>query len=297
MIYDPALAPLIPELQAFNAKVGVDPPPPPAGPPPVDYLPATDESLPARPEVKLHILQAAPAGQLRGVYLHCHGGGFKYGAPAMADGNNSELARALSLAVVSVDYRLAPAFTHPAAIDDCEAAALWLLEHCQARFGTRRLLIGGESVGATLAVQTLLRLRDRHQAASVFSGANLVVGGFDFSMTPSQRLSNETLFLNPARLAETREGAFPGRSLDALRSPEYSPLYARLEGLPPAIFSIGTRDSVLDDSLFMSMRWRAAGNRAELQVYPEGTHTFLGGPTGMAREARRRIAEFLRGCL
>jgi acetyl esterase len=116
-------------------------------------------------------------------------------------------------------------------------------------------------------------------------------------MTPSQRRSTSTLFLSPERLRATVAAAFPGREPEALRDPQLSPLYADLRGLPPALFSIGTEDAVLDDSLFMAMRWRAAGNLAELAVYPEGPHLFLQLPTQMAVEGQRRIAAFLGRCI
>jgi acetyl esterase len=80
---------------------------------------------------------------------------------ARDDVRNRDIADTLQFAVVSVDYRLAPEHPWPAAPDDCEAAALWLVEHADARFGSSRLTIGGRSAGATLAVATLLRLRDR----------------------------------------------------------------------------------------------------------------------------------------
>jgi len=239
----------------------------------------------------------SPPGDVRAVMLHIHGGGFAFGTPAMADRDNSALARSAGIATVSVQYRLAPQNPHPAALDDCEAALLWLLGAAQERFGTQRILIGGESVGATLAVLALLRLRDRHQSEKLICGANLVVGCYDFSMTPSQRQSASTLFLSPERLRATVAAAFPGREPEALRDPQLSPLYADLRGLPPALFSIGTEDAVLDDSLFMAMRWRAAGNLAELAVYPEGPHLFLQLPTQMAVEGQGRIAAFLGRCI
>ena len=52
------------------------------------------------------------------------------------------------------------------------------------------------------------------------------------------------------------------------QEPDVSPLYANLRGMPPALFSVGTRDLLLDDSLFMAPRWLAAGNVAELALYP-----------------------------
>jgi acetyl esterase/lipase len=49
---------------------------------------------------------------------------------------------------------------------------------------------------------------------------------------------------------------------------------ADLAGLAPALFQVGTIDPLIDDTLFMSRRWQAAGNRAELAIYPGGVHAF-----------------------
>ncbi|MCC7461779.1 MAG: alpha/beta hydrolase [Gammaproteobacteria bacterium] len=284
--HDPALELLIEEQRRVVAALPPGPPPPA---PPGALLPATEESLPGRAGLQIRVLDP---GQARGVLLHFHAGGLTMGTPAMADASNSRLARACGIATVSLDYRLAPQHPHPAAVDDCEAAALWLLEHAAARFGSDRLLIGGDSAGAWLAAQTLLRLRDRHAAAGRFRAAYFAVGCFDMSMTPSQRWSTPAMFLSPERLKGTRTAAFPGLDGELLRDASISPLYAQLGGLPPAIFSVGTDDAVLDDSLFMAARWQAAGNDAELQVYPEGTHLFMNLPTRMAAEAWRRVAAF-----
>jgi acetyl esterase/lipase len=71
-------------------------------------------------------------------------------------------------------------------------------------------------------------------------------------------------------------------------------LYARLDELPTALFTVGTMDPLLDDTLFMCERWRAAGTRAELAVYPEGVHGFSLYPIGLARKANARRFQFLR---
>ncbi len=259
-----------------------------------ELLPPVDLRLPERPALGVRMIR--PRSQPRAAMLHIHGGGFAFGDAAMDDENNSALSAALGIATISVGYRLAPAHPHPAALEDCEAAALWLIASGAPQLGTANLLIGGESVGAALSVLTLLRLRDRHSAAQRFRGASLVVGGYDFSKTPSQRASTDALFLSPARLDATVAAAFPGRDAEALRDPGISALYADLRGLPPAIFSVGSSDAVLDDSLFMAARWRAAGNRTQLEVYDQATHLFLREPTPVAAEARRRIAVFLESC-
>jgi acetyl esterase len=292
MIHDPALDDLIAEQRRVVAALGEGgPPPPPAS----ALLPASNQTIPGKP--RRHIRVIRPPGEVRGVMLHVHAGGFTAGNAQMADGINSYLAREANIATVSVDYRLAPANPHPAALEDCVHCALWLIEGARALLGCERLLICGDSAGATLAVQTLLALRDGHDAARKFCGAAFNSGIYDFGQTPSQRQSTEAMFLSPARLRSMPESAFPGVTGEALRDPQYSPLYARLHGLPPAIFSVGAQDSVLDDTLFMAQRWRAAGNSADLEVYPEAPHMFMNLPTAMAAEARWRMSRFLAACL
>ncbi len=227
---------------------------------------------------------------VRGVYLHFHGGGWVLGRAHHFDQRNEAIARNCNLAVVSVDYRKAPEHPYPAGPDDCEAAALWLVERARAEFGSDRLLIGGESAGGQLAVATLLRLRDRHGIAS-FAAANLVFGVFDLSETPSQRLwGDRELILSRRTMKWFYDFFVPA---ERRRDPDVSPLYADLHGLPPALFTVGTLDPLLDDSLFMHARWLTAGNEAELGVYPGGVHGFTNFDTALARKANERIEAFL----
>jgi len=218
--------------------------------------------------------------EVRAVYLDIHGGGFFMGAPEMDDAGNAALAKHAGVATVATSYRLAPEHPYPAGPDDCEAAALWLLANAKREFGCERLLIGGGSAGANLAAVTLLRLRDRHQSAQRFAAANLVFGVYDVSGTPSQLRQG---------MAGFRDLYLPAHDSAARKHPDISPLYADLAGLPPALFSVGTADYLYDDSLFMAMRWRAAGNEAELAVYPDSVHGFTVFPTAMARAANAHI--------
>ena len=88
----------------------------------------------------------------------------------------------------------------------------------------------------------------------------------------------------------------PGRTALEARDPACSPLYADLTGLPPALFTVGHADHLLDDSLFMAARWQAYGNEAELAVYPDCIHGFTGFPMELAKRANLRIDAFLRRC-
>lgn len=232
---------------------------------------------------------------IRGIYLHIHGGGHTLGGADLQDQTLEELATSLHVAVVSVDYRLAPEHPFPAGPDDCETAALWLVENARAEFGAERIVIGGESAGAHLSALTLLRMRDRHGYAG-FAGANLIYGVYDLSMTPSNRnWGDRLLIINRRTIDWFCDNFLPPDGFDneARRAPEISPLYADLAQMPPALFTIGTLDPLLDDSLFMSQRWLQAGAEAELAIYPGGIHAFDAFPITIAAQARRRMADFI----
>jgi acetyl esterase/lipase len=261
------------ELREVRAKRSA---PSPADPPAVEER---VEAAGARVPVRIF----TPAGgRARGVYLDIHGGGFYMDSAARDDVRNRELADALRIAVVSVDYRLAPEHPWPAAPGDCEAAALWLVEHADARFGSSRLAIGGRSAGATLALATLLRLRDRGSVDG-FTCAALQFGTFDSSaQTPAGRRIADEYFIQ----------AYVGHVEDRT-APDISPLYGDLHGLPPALLVVGSKDVLLEDNLAMAGRLSAAGNDVELRIYPDAPHGFTGHPTAMARTALSGVESWL----
>lgn len=243
-------------------------------------------------EVRVRILR--PHESPRAVYLHFHGGGWTFGGADEQDPMFEALADRAGVAVVSVDYRLAPESPYPAGPDDCEAAACWLVEHAEAEFGTGRLLVGGESARAHLAVVTLLRLRDRHAVTGRFAGANLVFGCYDLSLTPSVRnWGHRDLVLSTPVVEWFTENFVPGRSREERRDPDISPLYAELAGLPPALFTVGSLDALVDDNLFMAARWRQAGNAGRLLVYPQSPHAFTAFPTAVGRMGNREQIRFV----
>ncbi|KPK23320.1 MAG: hypothetical protein AMK69_18255 [Nitrospira bacterium SG8_3] len=232
-----------------------------------------------------------PDDEVKGVYLHIHGGGFVLGRADQFDETLFATSKRSKVAVVSVDYRLAPENPHPAGADDCETVAVWLVENAKAEFGSEKLLIGGESAGANLSVVTLLRMRDRH-AFTGFLGANLVFGCYDISMTPSQRnWGNRDLVISTPMIHWFNSHYVP--QVEKQKDPDVSPLYAELSNMPPALFTVGTLDPLLDDTLFMNARWLAAGNEAALAVYPGGTHAFNMFPIKIAKDANKRMYAFM----
>lgn len=235
-------------------------------------------------------------GDVGGVYLHIHGGGWTMGAADLQDERLEALSVALGVAVVSVDYRLAPEHRHPAGADDCEVVARWLAECGSQRFGTDRFVIGGESAGAHLSAVTVLRMRDRHGRPDLFCGANLVYGLYDLSLTPSARLRGARRLVLSTPIIEYHAGALLGPDGDPL-DPDVSPLRAPLHDLPPALMTVGTDDALVDDSVFLAARWELAGSPARLDLYEGGFHAFNLFPGEVADLCDARQHEFIAACL
>lgn len=267
-------------------------------PQPVFLPQARDLSIRARSgAIRVRVL--APEEKATGVYLHIHGGGWVLGCCDEQDELLWALVEATGLCAVSVDYRLAPEHPYPAGPDDCEDAAVWLLDHGLTELDAPdRVAIGGESAGAHLAVTTLLRLRDRHGVSGAFQAANLVYGVYDLSRRPSPRNTGDRhpMLSTPDRVW-FRQSFTGDRDLEELRDPDLSPLHAELHDLPPALFTVGDLDPLLDDSMLMADRWQSAGNRAELRVWPESIHGFTAFPLALSRAANNEQLEFLRAAV
>jgi acetyl esterase/lipase len=232
---------------------------------------------------------------IHAVILDIHGGGWCNGTADNDALFNDEAASSCKVAVVSLDYRLAPENAFPACVDDCKAAIKWLLAHAKAEFGTDRIIIQGASAGAHLAAVTTLYVRDSLKAIDKVRGVNLAYGVYDLGRTPSYRQATDTSFLSKKSMDEIFQMVFKGWTLERLQDPHFSPLYADLHGLPSALFTIGALDPLADDTYFMEARWRMAGNKTFLAVYPESPHGVDILPTKMALAAKNRMIEWIKG--
>jgi acetyl esterase/lipase len=257
---------------------------------PVVTVPAAQDRTVSTPTGDVPVRVSVP-DRVDGVFLHIHGGGWVLGRAHHSDVRLLALARRHNLATVSVDYRLAPEHPYPAGPDDCEGVAQWLVANAATEFGTDRLVIGGESAGAHLAAVTLLRMRDRHGYRG-FQAANLVYGIYDARLTPSAaNWGTRELILSTPLMRWFVNHFVPDAS--QLIDPDVSPLLADLTGMPPALFTVGTLDPLLDDSLFMASRWAAFGNECELAVYPGGLHGLNAFPNALGKEATQRMDDWL----
>jgi acetyl esterase/lipase len=235
-----------------------------------------------------------PSGERRGLFIHIHGGGWVLGGNHHHDPMLVRLADATGLVVASLDYRLAPEHPYPAGPDDCEAGTVWLVRHAAERFGVDVVAIGGESAGASLSVVTMLRLRDRH-GLNPFRVALLPYGAYDLRHTPSVRaFGDRPLILSTPIVDWFRDQYTQGADVE---DPDLSSIFADLTGMPPALMIVGDLDPLIDDSVFMAARWRLAGSRAEVDIWPGAIHAFDYFDTDYGRAARARMHGFVNAML
>lgn len=235
------------------------------------------------PGVPLLILRpAAVAAPLSAVY-YIHGGGMIMGSPRMV-GQDALLdwVTELGLAVISVDYRLAPENPHPAPVEDCYAGLVWLREHAgELGVDPDRIVVGGASAGGGLAAAVALLARDRQGPPLI--GQMLIYPMLDDRNDTASGYQMDGLGVWDRAANEVGWTALLG---DRRGAPDVSPYAAParatdLSGLPPAFISVGSAETFRDEDVAYAMRLWAAGGRAELHVWPGAFH----GSDGMAPDA------------
>jgi acetyl esterase/lipase len=251
-----------------------------------------DVTLGARPAIELSPVQPGPAGPEAGTLLYFHGGGFVVGSHRTGVKLAAGLATRAGLRAYSLDYRLAPENPFPAAQLDGLAAYRDLLERGT---GPDRIVIAGDSAGATLTVQTLILARDAGlpmpAAAVLFSPfTDATVSGT--SMTAKHGI--DPLFTRAD--LEWFRGQFLGDDPAAAPAPLASPALAGdLRGLPTVLIQVGSHEVLLDDAVRLAGRFGGADIDVTLEIVAGVPHVFqnLTGLLDEAGEALDRAASFL----
>ena len=221
--------------------------------------------------------------------LYLHGGGHVSGSPALYRDFIWRLAAATRARAFILDHRLAPEHPFPAALDDAVAAYRALLA---GGADPRRLALLGESSGGGLVLGMLLKLRD--EGARLPAAAVLLSPWTDLALTGHSLQANADA---DPMLRSDQASRFAGYYLGGAdpRTPYASPLYGDPTGLPPTLFQVGSDEILLDDSVRMAERMRAAGCQIELEVWPRMPHAWQVWARMMpeARTAIERIGAFV----
>lgn len=199
--------------------------------------------------------------------LYLHGGGYVGGSPASHRRFVATLADTIGLRAWVLDYRLAPEHPFPAAVDDAASAYRELLA---GGIEPERLLVGGDSAGGGLAVA--LMLRARAVALPLPAGALLFSPYVDLAHTGRSPQRNAATDYVPAM--ERGRAHFEYLGDADPRTPEASPLYGDLRGLPPLLIVSGDREAILDDSIRLHDRAVEHGVASTLHLGEDMPHVY-----------------------
>jgi epsilon-lactone hydrolase len=200
--------------------------------------------------------------------LYLHGGGHAAGSPALYRDFTWRLSAAARARVIVIDYRLAPEHPFPAALDDAVKAYRGLLA---AGVDPRRTALAGESSGGGLVFAMLLKLRDERCRLPAVAVA--LSPWTDLAMTGPSLQRNAELDPMIRSEAAARLATYYLAGSDP-RMPYASPLYGDPTGLPPTLIQVGSDEVLLDDSVRMAERMRAAGCQVELEIWPRMPHAW-----------------------
>lgn len=225
------------------------------------------------------------------VVLYFHGGGYVLGSVPSYREFAGRISRATGSRVLLVDYRLAPEQPFPAAIDDAITAFRWLVK---GRAQPARVVLAGDSAGGGLSLALLLALRDAGDALP--AAAVAISPSTDLAKTGESihtRAHMDPLVTVASTHAHARR--YVGEHGDP-KHPLASPLYGRLEGLPPLLVMVGTHEILHDDSTRYAEKARAAGVDVTLEIAQDMVHIwpFFAAILPEGQQAIERIGAFVR---
>jgi salicylate hydroxylase len=219
--------------------------------------------------------------------LHLHGGGYVLGSAAGSAGFAGRLATAVGGQVIVPDYRLAPEYPYPAAVEDVVSIYDQLLAQ---GVDPARLLITGESAGGALAVAASMRLRDHGRplpagVVAMCPMGDLAVTGESVDLAAGRDPVCTRIFLT--QMAATYlQGSDP-------RGPLASPVYGDYRGLPPLLIQVGENEALYSDATRMAAAARRDGVDVVLDTYSDTVHVFqIFDFLPESKAALARIAKF-----
>lgn len=234
--------------------------------------------------------------------LWIHGGGYLMGHPDLDDSLCEQFVLRANCLVGSIDYRLAPEHTYPAAIEDCYAGLKWMAEHAdELQIDPARLAIGGASAGGGLTAALAILARDRGGPDIVFQ-MPLYPMIDDRNRTPSSHEINQNNFpkawnreMNQLAwsmyLGSAADGDVPSYAAAARESD--------LSGLPPAYTCVGDLDPFRDETINYVARLAQADVPVEFHLYPGCFHGFdvIFNDTEVSNRARNEYIHALHRAL
>lgn len=223
----------------------------------------------------------------RYVILYCHGGGYSTGSTVYARTLTTKLAESTGMDVFCFNYRLAPECKFPAAAEDAMKAWNYLM---YLGYGARDVIVAGDSAGGNLALSLTLKLKEEGRMlprglALMSPWTDLTKSGKSYQTRSSVDPVLDHEYLD--RMIENYAGGME------LTNPYISPLFGKLEGLPPVYIQVGDNELLFSDSTQLHKNLVKADVSARIDIYKGMWHVFQMSPLKNAYDAMNKIAEFI----
>jgi len=222
----------------------------------------------------------------RHVILYCHGGGYTCGNLIYAGILASKLTLHTGIETFAFEYRLAPEHPYPAAIEDAIKAWDYLMK---LGYAARDVIVAGDSAGGNLALELCLKLKEQRR----MQPKALVLMSPWTDMTCTSETYETCLdidpMITPGYVMAVR-GAYAG-NVDFAK-PEFSPLFADLEGLPQTYIQVGDCEILRGDSENLARRLKEADVPCKIDVYKGAWHVFQQMPMRKSIKAVIDIGAF-----
>lgn len=232
-----------------------------------------DFSIAMRDGCAVSLRLYAPDASRLPVLLYFHGGGFTVGSIATHDLLCRQLSHLAHCAVISVDYRLAPAHKFPTAVNDAWDTLQWLASHAQhLGLDTAHLAVGGDSAGGTLAAVCAILARD--------AGLPLCLQLLFYpGCAAHQDTASHQKFASGFVLGEAQISWFFNhyvRDVTDRNDWRFAPLNAPdVESVAPAWLGLAECDPLVDEGLLYADKLRAARVPVDIDIYRGVTHEFI----------------------
>lgn len=207
--------------------------------------------------------------------LWVHGGGLITGTAGANDPECLAYARDLKLVVVSVEYRLAPKYPFPAAIDDCFDAWRWMQQSAdKLGINPSRIAISGQSSGGGLTASLAHRIFDGGGVQPAAQALFCPMLDDRTALRYELDIIQHPLWNNKSNRAAWTW--YLGQSAGALNVPPYAVPARRedLSGLPDTWISIGDIELFYEEAVQYAARLNEAGVNCELYLVPMAPHSF-----------------------
>ena len=240
--------------------------------PPNENVVTEDREIPGpedAPPMGVRIYHPKTASCILPGIFFIHGGGMIMGSVEGENLKATELCEAIQAVVVSVEYRLAPEYPHPAPVQDCYAALKWMAQNAEElAFDVDRLAVVGGSAGGGLTIATTMMARDMGFPRICFQ-MPLYPMIDDRNETPSSYEIMGVGIWDREGNIEAWEWYLGGNPADDYAAPARA---ENLAGLPPTFIDVGELDLFRDEDIQFAARLIQAGVPTELHVYPGAYH-------------------------